>query len=432
MTIKSALFVDFDNVFITLQNDSPGLANRFAARPLTWLRALETSLKTPHGEGGGRRIISQRCYASPHAINHYRLPFTQAGLEVIDCPPLTSRMKNSADIYIVMDVLDYLVRYPHIDEFIILSADADFVPVLNRLRKEMKLSAIFTSFDTASSYRNVCDLTISADFFRDTLELANAPARPSASVEAVREIVKRPDDFWQRVEACLVKSATAKLGRLAFETGAHDLKANLFDLVGTNWAGYGRFSEMMDDAKFLTLQWDRPANEFFIPDFKLDLADWGDSASQDMIDFVDDVLHLQEKRIPFYAPDHYTIVFDCLATAFRATPTVFNDAILAATALCESKGVGISAQEMRFVATGVRLQGLTYDEETDANDIARAWRLNVWGLCGEPDWMREDSEATYLATWFHGPGETIADGAFDFVDRTSDDQSPPGPADEAA
>jgi uncharacterized LabA/DUF88 family protein len=53
---------------------------------------------------------------------------------VVDCPPLTQRGKTSADVYMVMDVLDALEHKTEFDEFIILSSDADFTPVLLRLR----------------------------------------------------------------------------------------------------------------------------------------------------------------------------------------------------------------------------------------------------------------------------------------------------------
>ena len=38
--------------------------------------------------------------------------FLRAGFEVIDCPPLTAQLKNSADIRMVMDVRDILTMTP--------------------------------------------------------------------------------------------------------------------------------------------------------------------------------------------------------------------------------------------------------------------------------------------------------------------------------
>jgi uncharacterized LabA/DUF88 family protein len=52
---------------------------------------------------------------------------------VIDCPPLTSQNKNGADIRMVMDILDALNHQTRFNEFILLSSDADFTPLLTRL-----------------------------------------------------------------------------------------------------------------------------------------------------------------------------------------------------------------------------------------------------------------------------------------------------------
>ncbi len=82
-----------------------------------------------------------RCYGNPvprrnthdnstdmNSFPFIRHHFLRAGFEVIDCPPLTAQLKNSADIRIVMDVRDILNHDTHFDEFVILSGDADFTP----------------------------------------------------------------------------------------------------------------------------------------------------------------------------------------------------------------------------------------------------------------------------------------------------------------
>ena len=69
--------------------------------------------------------------------------FLRAGFEVIDCPPLTAQLKNSSDIRMVMDVRDILTHDTYFDEFIILSGDADFTPVLHRLRAHARRTVIF-------------------------------------------------------------------------------------------------------------------------------------------------------------------------------------------------------------------------------------------------------------------------------------------------
>ena len=83
--------------------------------------------------------------------------FLRAGFEVIDCPPLTAQLKNSSDIRMVMDVRDYLTHDTYFDEFIILSGDADFTPVLHRLRAHARRTVIFANDFTAAPYTAISD-----------------------------------------------------------------------------------------------------------------------------------------------------------------------------------------------------------------------------------------------------------------------------------
>ncbi|MEJ2117832.1 MAG: NYN domain-containing protein [Alphaproteobacteria bacterium] len=81
----------------------------------------------------------------------------RAGLEVVDCPHLTSQFKNSSDIRIACDVRDYLDHATHFNEFIILSGDADFTPVLLSLRSHNRQTIIYTNDYTSPYYKAFSD-----------------------------------------------------------------------------------------------------------------------------------------------------------------------------------------------------------------------------------------------------------------------------------
>ena len=111
-----------------------------------------------------------RCYGNPvprrnahdnstdmNSFPFVRHHFLRAGFEVIDCPPLTAQLKNSSDIRMVMDVRDYLTHDTYFDEFIILSGDADFTPVLHRLRAHARRTVIFANDHTAAPYTAISD-----------------------------------------------------------------------------------------------------------------------------------------------------------------------------------------------------------------------------------------------------------------------------------
>lgn len=432
--MHSALFIDYDNVRTELERYDPGIAARFSNKPLLWLDALEKQLPLADGLAAeSRRIVSRRCYASPHQINNYRRAFTQTGFEVIDCPPLTSHLKNSADIYIVMDIIDYLQRFPHIEEYIILSADADFVPVLNRLRKELKKSVVFTSYNTTAAYRNCADRTIEADFFsrhltiesvapRIAQESARSESRLAAVPVAANVARTVPAELSAALEASLLRSAGRRFGHLSFTAAASTLRDDLGQELGTHWAGQRTFTALLEHSDFKRLQIDWQQQIISDPDFQIDFSAWEETDRERLGEFVTDVMGSATKAPPLLTPSDYSFIFDALAAYYRQEePGTVADCINAVAAACAEGGVDATAQEIRFVATGISMQQYRFAEGAEAGELAALWRLQVFDLCREPDWMREPEDAELLASWFHASGETVADATEDFLSRTADE-----------
>jgi NYN domain len=163
--IRSALFVDFDNIYLGLQREDPVAAEQFATDPARWLLWLQDNLPNQDGDGRQRKILLRRCYLNPSQFGRFRPYFTRSAFEVVDCPPLTSGGKTSADIHMVMDILDTLGHATRFDEFILLSGDADFTPVLLRLSKHDRRSAILAVGPASVAYKAACDLLIDQDTF---------------------------------------------------------------------------------------------------------------------------------------------------------------------------------------------------------------------------------------------------------------------------
>ncbi|MDP9121596.1 MAG: NYN domain-containing protein [Acidobacteriota bacterium] len=168
--VRSALFVDFDNIYLGLQNEDPRAAEQFATHPGRWLSWLQESLTCePVGETARRRrkILLRRCYLNPSQFSRFRPYFIRSAFEVVDCPPLTRGGKTSADIQMVMDVMDALGHATRFEEFIILSGDADFTPVLLRLSKHDRRSVVLAAGPASAAYKAACDLLIDQDTFLD-------------------------------------------------------------------------------------------------------------------------------------------------------------------------------------------------------------------------------------------------------------------------
>lgn len=172
--IRTALFVDFDNMFggLLALDRTVGLA--FAESPEVWLTALQTfGLADQY-----RDVLLRRVYLNPAGwisdsklgndsgrlyLQKFRPYLTQAGFEVVDCPALTRLNKNAADIRIVIDVLESLNSNASYDEFIIASSDADFTPLLQKLRAADRRTVIMSASTTSPAYRNIAHVVLEAE-----------------------------------------------------------------------------------------------------------------------------------------------------------------------------------------------------------------------------------------------------------------------------
>lgn len=169
-TLRCALFVDFDNVYLGLKRLDPDAAAAFAESPGRWLEEF-TEGQDPRGEFS-RRFLVRNCYLNPSAFSQFRANFTRAGFSVVDCPSLTQQGKSSADINLVLDAVDALAADTHYDEFVIVSADADFTPLALRCRAADRRVTIVTASPAASAYRAVADQVVAADELADLLRAA--------------------------------------------------------------------------------------------------------------------------------------------------------------------------------------------------------------------------------------------------------------------
>jgi hypothetical protein len=195
--ILTVVLVDYDNIYLALKKRSEDAAKRFAKDAVSWIREIESgrlfSATNSPGVDRPRRIVVNRCYGNPvprrnphdnstdmTSFPFVRHHFLRAGFEVVDCPPLTAQLKNSSDIKMVMDANDFISHATHFDEFVILSGDADFTPLLHRLRAHNRRSVIYANDYTAAAYKSICDSEIKEATFMSILLEPSLTAEPAA------------------------------------------------------------------------------------------------------------------------------------------------------------------------------------------------------------------------------------------------------------
>ncbi len=262
----STVFVDYDNIYLSLKRKNEEAAKRFAKDAGSWLAEIASGriitptnspiLETP------RRIVMNRCYGNPvprrnthdnstdmNSFPFVRHHYLRAGFEVIDCPPLTAQLKNSADIRMVMDVRDYLLHDTYFDEFIILSGDADFTPVLHRLRQHARRTVIYSNDHTATPYTAISDGEVRESDLIAVLMEGRAPAVVTDE-HASRKGLPNPQNLAESRKAIIadvignVRSDSQPLllevlADRAVRTLGHE------KTVGTGWGGAGSFRDLL-------------------------------------------------------------------------------------------------------------------------------------------------------------------------------------------
>jgi NYN domain len=258
--ILSAVFVDYDNIYLSLKRKNEDVAKRFAKDASSWVKQLElgnliTPTNTPMSDRP-RRLVMNRCYGNPvprrnqndnstdmNSFPFVRHHFLRAGFEIVDCPPLTAQLKNSSDIRMVMDIRDYLDHKTDFDEFIILSSDADFTPVLHRLRSHAKHTVIFANDHTAAPYIALSDGEVrEADLIALLLGDKIANDAPKALASEDHPANTRKEIVAEVVKAVLEASAPQPLEALADRATkvlGHEKTA------GSNWGNAGSFRELL-------------------------------------------------------------------------------------------------------------------------------------------------------------------------------------------
>jgi NYN domain len=306
----AALFVDFDNIYLALGGRTNGNGNHaeppspaaqnFAMHPERWLAWIEHGMPG-HNDNGNhgpqrRSVLIRRCYLNPGRFGRSRAHFVNAAFSVIDCPFLSHYGKNSADIHMVMDILDTLEHHTHFDEFIIFSGDSDFTPVLLRLREHNRRTTILTIGPAVEAYIAAADRVIDGPtFIEDALEFGRcrpelrlvtstpgtaASPSQSATAENDRAISETPssataapidnDHLKAQIVACVQEIVARAAEPISLATVATKVRQRYgAQIEATNWAGTGGFKKLLQSVVELGLEIVTAANH---PGYLLDPA----------------------------------------------------------------------------------------------------------------------------------------------------------------
>ncbi len=213
---RSALYIDFDNFFGGLLRSDPQAAVRIAERPQVWIEGLTNPEGAP-----SRRWLQLRCYLNPGgSVPHptepgqrirfdaFRPYFTQAGVEVVDCPALTKQAKNGADIRIVVDVMASLNQGALFEEFVLASSDSDFTPLLQVLRAADLRTCVIATGSTAIAYEALADEYLDEQSIFDLLAATEGAEQAEEEADAAdSEPADDEEEDWEDDDPAVVEDS---------------------------------------------------------------------------------------------------------------------------------------------------------------------------------------------------------------------------------
>ena len=406
--LRSALFVDFDNVYSGLERLDARAMKIFAEDPASWVAALASGI-----DGDGpftRRFLVQRCYLNPATFSRYRPNFTRAGFQVVDCPSLTQLGKSSADINLVLDAVDALTASTRFEEFVILSADADFTPLVVRCRAADRLVTIITPGPAAAAYRAVADTVIAADLF---IGLLTEPVDPISNddVAPAASSLAEPRSTEPAGNGRAVGAAAGAVTQLV-TTSDHPVRLAVAaqvaqqaepDLRSTHWAGEGSFTNWLR-TYLPALPLDTRAPGHLWDPARFSEADLPHSmANGDRTDFSE--LQLQvagTTEIPLVDQTTYRQLIDRLAFDLATAPFSRTETSKRVRDDCVEHGVRVGRAAVNFVINGLLLSGTDLDDSPSAEVLAQVWTDNVIGLCRGARIELSESDVAAITAWVSG------------------------------
>lgn len=391
--LRCALFVDFDNVYLGLRRLDPAAAAAFAQEPGHWLASLETG--TDADGDFARRFLIRACYLNPSAFSEFRPNFTRAGFTVVDCPSLTQQGKSSADINLVLDAVDALAAPTRYDEFVIVSADADFTPLALRCRAADRRVTIVTASPAASAYRAVADTVVAADQLAELVRTTEPEVQVNGAAEPVtggRRATSAPATPARRAALRMVRAADRPVvgGVVAQAALAAD------PALRADWAGAGSFTAWLarDVPEVAT------ASNFVWDPTRFSEADLPVAGTVDLPPLQRQVVAVTD--IPNLPTERYRILLETLAADVKAHPFDRPETARRVRDACQAAREPIGRGSVNTVIAGVLYAGLALDAGATAKAIATTWADNVVGLCRGARMDLSAADAAAIRAWVGG------------------------------
>ncbi len=438
--VYSALFVDFDNIYMRLYEQDQTLARTFASSPQRWTRWIEGhALRMLYGDGVRRRILKKVCYINPHRYREFRTFFVRSAFQVVDCPPHSGFGRTTAEIHLTMDVMDALAHTTHYDEIIIISGDADYTPLVMRVQEHARRSLVLAVGYTSPAYLAACSWRIREDWFTaQALEDPKAedfdgdarfgedarPARPPERFEPKidrREADRREADrqtgggrsFSLSLPANRRVRLVEAVKQLVAESSVPVPLPSVAQVLqqeqeaGADWFGAGTLRDLIEGLDISPLAFSSHGQGFVYDPDRHELPE--DSALKEEFRKADPELFVFALKVhehidmPLLRPGDYTLLINTLVDEVNSKGFSRTDTITAVEDRCYDEGLSIGDEQTAFVVESAVRGGLVMPKGGEGKITAEAVRKALAGrmaeACRTGGMSLTDVERALLGRW---------------------------------
>jgi hypothetical protein len=177
-----AIYWDFENLHASLVDQEHGAgtyeSNRF--RPQEEILQISTIIEFALSVGP---IAINRAFANWVSFNRYKTQLLESAIELIQVFPPGANAKNGADIKLCLDVMDDMVRFPHICTIIVVGGDSDYMPLSYKVKAAGRtLIGIGSERSTNRHWARSCH---EFKFYESLLSPTPTPTTPRPTRESV-------------------------------------------------------------------------------------------------------------------------------------------------------------------------------------------------------------------------------------------------------
>ncbi len=434
--IYSVLYVDFDNMYNRLLEQDAGLAKIFATSPHKWMRWIDAhAIRMMYGDGIRRRILKRICYMNSSRYAEFKPFFVRSAFVVNNCLPSINQDKTNVDILLTMQCLDDLKHTTRYDEFIILSADADFTPLIFRINEYARRSIVLSVGHISPAYASACSWRIREDWFitqaleearedEDGQERYDSASKGHERIEprgrrhtdlTSREIPSTPNKLgatnisvYQRMKLveAIKQLAAESAAPVPLPSIAQVIQA---DLEGaSDWFGAGTLRELIESLDIAPLKFS-PIGQGFIysPDKhkKPELYDVkGDfrQTNPELFNFAYSVHSFA--AVPLLKPEHYVNLIDIIVSEINSDGYL-DDTIKNIQEICQEDSLPISIQHIEFIVNAIKEGGVDVQKcsrPITSESLHAALLKRITTLCKSANIKFGSVEQKWLQAWLGG------------------------------